>query len=147
MLEATPSVDAIVWASRSVISKPLMNRQIFQEPTFEDASSPFAVAPIRATYATHRNHNNTIFLASETEGSSPYSQDPATGTYPEPTESTPPPSQSPPRSILTPSSNLTLSILSGLFHSGFTIKTLHFSLLSQAWYMPPPTSFSLIWSV
>jgi hypothetical protein len=37
----------------------------------------------------------TNFVAPKPEGSSPYSQEPATGSYPEPTESTLPPANLP----------------------------------------------------
>jgi hypothetical protein len=68
-------------------------------------------------------------VAQEPEGSSPYSQQLATGPYPEPVESNPPRTQSP--SILIPSSHLCLGLLSGLFPSGFPNKTLYNFLSSS----------------
>jgi hypothetical protein len=97
----------------------------------------------------HRNDyiNNYLptFVAQEPKASLPYSQQPATGPCPEPVESNP---HSPKPisliSVLAPSSHLRLGLPSGLFPSGFPIKTLYFYLLSQ--YVPhvPPTSFALI---
>jgi hypothetical protein len=67
----------------------------------------------------------TNFVAQEPEGSSPHSQQPATGPYSEPAESNPPPPSQSPRSILIPSSHLRLGLPSGLFPSGFSTKTLY----------------------
>jgi hypothetical protein len=61
-------------------------------------------------------------MAAESEGSSPYSQEPATGPYPEPNESNlHTPSQSP---ILIPSSHVRHGLQSGLYPSGFPTKIL-----------------------
>jgi hypothetical protein len=66
------------------------------------------------------------------EGSSLHSQQPATSTYPEPTESTSHPSQPVcPRCILIPSSHLCLSRPSSLLPLGFSTKTLCTFLSSQ----------------
>jgi hypothetical protein len=59
-------------------------------------------------------------VAQEPEGSSPHSQQPATGPCPETTESNPHhPKPVSLRSILIPSSHLRLGLLSGFFPSGF----------------------------
>jgi hypothetical protein len=67
----------------------------------------------------------TNSVAPEPEGSSPHSQQPANGPYPQPVESTPPPQPIFLRSIRIPSSHLRLGLSSGLFHSGFPTKTLY----------------------
>jgi hypothetical protein len=73
----------------------------------------------------------TNSVAPEPVGSLPYSQEPATGPYPETTGSTLlSPSQSPQRSILHLFSNLCLGLPSGLFPSGFPTKTWYTSLPS-----------------
>jgi hypothetical protein len=58
-------------------------------------------------------------MAPEPEGSTPYSQQSATGPYHEPTESTTHPQLVSQRSILIPSSHLRLGLPSGLLPSGF----------------------------
>jgi hypothetical protein len=64
-------------------------------------------------------------VAPEPEGSSPQSQQPANGPCPQPGESTPhAPEPISLRSILIPSSHLRLGLSSGLFPSGFPIRTL-----------------------
>jgi hypothetical protein len=76
----------------------------------------------------------TKSAAPEPEGPSPCTQEPTTGPYPEPTESTAPP---PPLklmsliAILIPCSHLPLGLPSGLFPSGFPTKTLKTSLYSS----------------
>jgi hypothetical protein len=77
-------------------------------------------------------------VAPELEGSSPHSQEPVTGPYPAPAESTAPPPQ--PvflTSILIPSSHLRLGLPSGPFPTGFPTKTL-FTFLSHVCHMPRP---------
>jgi hypothetical protein len=73
----------------------------------------------------------TNSVAPEPEGSSPYSQEPATGPYPERTGSN---LHSPQpiflRSILIPSSHRRLGLPDDLFPSGFPIKTLYTFLSS-----------------
>jgi hypothetical protein len=65
-------------------------------------------------------------VAPEPEGSSPHSQQPAKGPYPEPGESTlHPPQLISLRSFLIPSSHLRLGLPSGLFPSGFPTRTLY----------------------
>jgi hypothetical protein len=68
----------------------------------------------------------------EPEGSSQYTQEPATCPYPEPDQSSlrPPPHPTSRRSILVLSSHLRLGLLSGLFPSGFSTKTLYAPLIS-----------------
>jgi hypothetical protein len=61
----------------------------------------------------------------EPEGSSPHSQQPANGPYPEPGESTPHPRTNLRNVHLVPSSHLRLGLPSGLFPSGFPAKTLY----------------------
>jgi hypothetical protein len=63
--------------------------------------------------------------ATEPEGSSSHSQQPATGPYPEPTLSTLHTQPISLRSILIPSFRLRLGLPSGLFPSGFPTKTLY----------------------
>jgi hypothetical protein len=75
--------------------------------------------------------NRTNYVAPEPEGSSPHSREPATGPYPEPDESTPPPQPISLRSILVPSSYLRLGLPSGLFSSGVPTKTLYTFLSSH----------------
>jgi hypothetical protein len=58
-------------------------------------------------------------MATEPAGSSTYSQELATGPYPEPTDSTPYPQLDSLRFILIPSSNLSLALPSGPFPSYF----------------------------
>jgi hypothetical protein len=67
-------------------------------------------------------------MVTQPEDTSPRSQQPAIGLYPEPTETTPHPQTVSPRSILTPSSHLRLGLPSGLFPSGFLTNTLYNSL-------------------
>jgi hypothetical protein len=64
-------------------------------------------------------------VAQEPEGSSPHSQQPATGPCPETVEYNPHPQPISLRSILTPSFHLRLGLPSGLFPSGFPTKTLY----------------------
>jgi hypothetical protein len=66
----------------------------------------------------------------EPEGSSPRLQEPATGSYPGPNESTRPPHPTSPRSILISSCHLRLSLPSDLFPSDFSTKTLFIFLSS-----------------
>jgi hypothetical protein len=65
----------------------------------------------------------TNSMAPEPEVSSPLSQQPANGPYPEPGESTPHAVSL--RSILIPSSHLLLGLPSGVFPSGFPTKTFY----------------------
>jgi hypothetical protein len=81
----------------------------------------------------------TNFVAPQPEGSSPHSQQPATGPCPEPNE----PAPHPPANILKihsdPSPHIRLSLPSGLFPSGLPHQNLvHFSLLPHACHMSRP---------
>jgi hypothetical protein len=80
----------------------------------------YFVGPTISTYLTK-------YIAQEPESSSPHSQQPANGPYPEPGESTthPPPQPISLISILIPSSRLRLCLPSGLFPSDFPTKTLY----------------------
>jgi hypothetical protein len=70
-------------------------------------------------------------VAQEPEGSSPHSQQLATGPCPEPVESNPHhPKPISLKYILIPSSHLRLGLPSGLFPSGFPTKTLYTFLSS-----------------
>jgi hypothetical protein len=66
----------------------------------------------------------------EPEGSSPYTQEPATCPYPKPDQSSLAPHPTSRRSILILSSHLRLGLPSGLLPSGFLTKVLHAPLLS-----------------
>jgi hypothetical protein len=88
------------------------------------------------------NYNKDIFLinsvAHEPEGSSPHSQQPATGLYLEPVESNLHPEPICLRCSLIPSSHLRLGLPSGLCPSGFPTKTLYtFSSLPRVPHVPP----------
>jgi hypothetical protein len=74
----------------------------------------------------------------ESEGSLLCSKKPSTGPYPEPDESSP---YHPVLFLQVPSY---ISLPSGLFHSGFTTKTLYASPSPHALYIP--CSSSMIWS-
>jgi hypothetical protein len=70
-------------------------------------------------------------VAQEPEGSSPHTQQPATGPCPEPVESNPhPPKPISLRSILIPPCHLRFGLASGLFPSGFPTKILYTFLSS-----------------
>ena len=69
------------------------------------------------------SRNSPHFM--EPEGSSPYSQLPATCPYPEPTIQSPQPPPTSWRSILILSSHLRLGLPNGLFPSGFPTRTLY----------------------
>jgi hypothetical protein len=77
----------------------------------------------------------------EPEASSPYSQQPSTGPYPEPDKSNPDlPTLFLLRSILILISHLHLGLPSGLFPLGFAIKMfVYFSHISHSCYMPRPS--------
>jgi hypothetical protein len=76
-------------------------------------------------HESHLLHLTTKSAAPEHESSSPCSQEPATGPYPGPTESTLHPQPVSLRSVLIPFSHLCLGLPSGPFHSGFPTKTLY----------------------
>jgi hypothetical protein len=82
----------------------------------------------------------------EPEGSSPCSQEPSTGPYPEPVQSSPSHSISP-RSILILSTHIRLGLPSGLFPSGFLTNILHAFLLFLFVRHALPISYSLTWSL
>jgi hypothetical protein len=69
-------------------------------------------------------------VAPQPEGSSPHTQQPATGCYPEPGESTPHPTTNLPKVHLILSSHIRLGLSSGLFPLGFPIKTRYMFLPS-----------------
>jgi hypothetical protein len=77
----------------------------------------------------------TNSVATEPEGSSPCSQQPATSPYPEPAESTPHPLPANLPKINSDPIRLRLRLPNGLFPSGFPIKTLY-TFLSHACHMP-----------
>jgi hypothetical protein len=80
--------------------------------------------PLSVTF--HRGSIVIYHMGEEPEGSSPHSQQPATGPSTEPVESNPhPPNPVSLRSIMTPSTHLRLGLPSGLFPSGFPTKTLY----------------------
>jgi hypothetical protein len=81
-------------------------------------------------YTNFHTNRLTNSVAPEPEGPSPCSQEPATGPYPEPSESTLHPQPISLRSNLIPSSYLRLGLRSGLFPLDFTTKTLYISLSS-----------------
>jgi hypothetical protein len=81
----------------------------------------------------------------QSEGSSPYSQEPATCPYPEPdrsSQSPPPPHSTSRRSILMSSSHLRLGLSSGLLRSDFPTETLYAPLLSP--YVPHVLPISVV---
>jgi hypothetical protein len=80
---------------------------------------------LRWTVAHWHHFCKTNSVAQEPEGSSPHSQQLATGPYHEPVESNPHPRSISLRSILNPSSRLRLGLQSGLFPSGFLTKILY----------------------
>jgi hypothetical protein len=88
----------------------------------------------------------TNSIALELEGSSPHSQQPSTGPYPEPTESAPPTPANLLNIHLIHYSQLLLGLPSGLFASGFPTKTLYNFFPLPCVPHAPPTSFSLTWS-
>ena len=78
------------------------------------------------------------------EGSLPHSQVPVTWSCPEPDWSGPRPQPTSWRFIFILSSDLRLRLPSGLFPSGFPIKTLYIPLFSPyVLYAPPISSFSI----
>jgi hypothetical protein len=85
----------------------------------------------------HRSRYRNNSVAPEPGGSSPHSQQPATGPYPEPGESTPHPPPQPIslRSILIPSFHLRLGLLSCLFLLAFTPNP---CTLPYVLHAPPP---------
>jgi hypothetical protein len=78
----------------------------------------------------------TNSVAPEPEGSSPYSQEPTNGPYPELVESSPHPQPISLRSILIPSSHQSLGLSSGLFTFWLSHQSpVHIPLLSHACHM------------
>jgi hypothetical protein len=85
-----------------------------------------------------RRESITNSVAPEPEGSSPHSQQPANGPYPDPSESTPHPLNQSPEGLFW--SHLHLGLWSGLFPSGFPTKNpIQASPLPCACHMPRPS--------